>query len=393
MQPTNNKPTILVVDDSPDNIHVLLGILKTNYEVKAAVNGKQALRIATKTQPPDLILLDIMMPGMDGYEVCQQLKNNPITKDIPVIFLSAVSEIEERVMAFSVGGVDFVGKPFVAEELIARVETHLTLNHLKKDLEKQLEERIIAHRQALDDVRRHRDQLTHLNRLNSMSELAASLAHELNQPLTAIVTNAQAAQYYLDSDSQDLDEVREVLQDISADGMRAAEIIKRTRALMKKGEISRQPISIPDMIQGVIKLLLNEGIRASVPIRLDVEHEISLYPGDRTQFEQVLLNLMLNSIEAMVDTPEESRELIISVRQPDIDTIEIAVQDTGIGLNEEMLALIFTQFYTTKPEGLGMGLAICKSIVEAHGGCLWAEQNEGLGATFFISLPLDIPVE
>ena len=386
---SSSKPVILVVDDSPDNIHALSGILETEYIVKAAINGQKALQIAATNKPPDLILLDIMMPGMDGYEVCHRLKENESTKDVPVLFLSAVTEVNERVKAFTVGGVDFIQKPFVAEELLARVFTHITLSRLQKKLEKQLEERIVAHKKTLEEVRRHRSQLAHITRLNSMSELAASLAHELNQPLTAIVTNAQTAQNYLDLDNQSLNETREALKDISSDGLRAAEIIKRTRSLMKKGEITSQLIDIPKTIRAVVNLLKDDEVSNQIPIRIQIADDLPLFFGDQIQLEQVLFNIMLNGLEAMEDIQEDKAELQIAAQCTNSNTIEITVQDTGTGLDEQALELIFNPFFTTKPDGLGMGLVICKSIIQAHAGHLWATQNPGPGSTFHITLPLD----
>ena len=237
------------------------------------------------------------------------------------------------------------------------------------------------------DLRRNREQLAHVTRISTMGELAASLAHELNQPLTAILSNAQAAQRFLASKPADLREVQEILEDIVSDNNRAGEVIRRMRALVKKEELEFAPIHIASVIGEVVQLLHSDEILHNIHVELDCQDGLPNVRGDRVQLQQVILNLLMNAFDAMKQTPSQDREVMVRAHVNGDGVVEISVRDHGIGFPTDKLAKIFDPFYTTKHDGLGMGLAISRSIVEAHGGRLWAKNNTDRGSTFYFTIP------
>ncbi|MDP2895444.1 MAG: PAS domain S-box protein [bacterium] len=239
-----------------------------------------------------------------------------------------------------------------------------------------------------EEMRRLREELAHVARVTTMGELAASLAHELNQPLTAISSNASAAQRFIDRTPPNLDEVREALEDIVKDGHRAGGVIRRLRALLKKGELERTPLDINGIVEEIVSLLYSEAVVKGVNMRMDLQRELPLVLGDRIQIQQVLMNLMMNGMESMAEVGAESRKLVVTTSPHDGNAVLVSIQDAGLGLDEENMAKLFTPFFTTKAEGMGMGLAIARSIVEAHGGRLWATNNPDRGATFHFTLPV-----
>jgi len=220
--------------------------------------------------------------------------------------------------------------------------------------------------------------------------VTASFAHELNQPLAAIVNNANACLGLLPRGRHDLDEVREALGDIVGDAERASAIIERVRGLAKRSPLERVPLRLVDVVDDVVALAAAESAARRVAIRTDVAGDLPLVLGDRVQLQQVLLNLVVNGMDAMSKAEEADRRLEIRGRPETHDgaqAITISVQDRGIGLQAGHTERLFEAFYTTKPHGMGMGLAISRSIIEAHGGRLWAESNRGPGATFSFRLP------
>ncbi|TMA87686.1 MAG: GHKL domain-containing protein [Deltaproteobacteria bacterium] len=247
---------------------------------------------------------------------------------------------------------------------------------------------ITERKHADAELRRNREELAHVTRITTMGELAASLAHELNQPLTAILSNAQAAQRFLSGKPSDIEEGREILHDIVEDNKRAGEVIRRMRALVKKGEFDFSSIDLSDIIQGIMSLVHSDAVLRNLRVRLDVDPDLPPTRGDKIQLQQVLLNLLLNAFEAMKDCPADKRDVSVRAELDGRDMLQISVSDHGTGLTSDQLDKIFQPFFTTKREGLGMGLSISRSIVEAHGGRLWAENNADHGATFYFTLPV-----
>lgn len=231
-----------------------------------------------------------------------------------------------------------------------------------------------------------RSELAHLSRVATLGELSGSLAHEINQPLMGILSNAQAAQRFLAGDDVNLDEVREILADIVEDDKRAGEVIRRLRALLKKGEVQHGPLDIATVVDEVLRLTRNDLMNRDVTIATDLARDMPPILGDRIQLQQVLLNLVMNACDAMERT--QPREIAIRARRPDRAALEIAVSDRGCGIPPADLERIFDPFVTTKEHGTGLGLSVCRTIVAAHGGRLWAENDSECGATFRFTLPL-----
>jgi two-component system, LuxR family, sensor kinase FixL len=239
------------------------------------------------------------------------------------------------------------------------------------------------------ELQRQRGELAHLTRVSTMGELSASLAHELNQPLTAILSNAQAAQRFLIANPAELEELREILKDIVKDNTRASEIIQRMRALVKKEELAFAPIDLGSVVRDVAALVRSDAILQGVRILLEVNPDLPPVRGDKVQLQQVVLNLLLNAFDAMKDCPANEREVKVVAETVCASLLKLTVRDRGAGLNGDSLDKIFEPFYTTKRDGLGMGLAISRSIIDAHGGRLWAESNRDRGATFYCTLPVN----
>jgi two-component system sensor kinase FixL len=223
-----------------------------------------------------------------------------------------------------------------------------------------------------------------------MGELTASIAHELSQPLTAILSNVQAAQHLLENPDLDLKEIREILDDILSDDQRAGNIIRGLRNLLKKREMKFGQLDINDLVVAVIRLIHSDALIKSVSINTQLAADLPALCGDRIQLQQVLLNLALNALDAMKNLPISERVLTIATSRLDDDMVEVAVRDSGTGIPPDQLEKIFEPFVTNKSQGLGMGLAISHSIIEMHKGRIWVTNNHGRGATFRFVLPISV---
>jgi C4-dicarboxylate-specific signal transduction histidine kinase len=244
--------------------------------------------------------------------------------------------------------------------------------------------------QAELEIARQRSQLTHLSRVGMLGELSGSIAHEIGQPLTASLSNAHAAQLLLKKSEPDLEEVREILRDIVADNQRAVEVIHRLRQLLKRGEVHFQPLSTNETVEEVLQLLRSELIDRGVTVHSELASSLPILQGDRVELQQVLINLVTNACDAMADMPSEARALTIRTGLNGNDFVLISVCDAGPGIAEGKLEQVFEPFFTSKVNGMGLGLSVCRTIINAHGGKLWAEDNSGRGATFHLLLPVSL---
>src|SRR6267154_5559000 len=229
--------------------------------------------------------------------------------------------------------------------------------------------------------------LAHANRVMTMGQLTASIAHEVNQPIAATVTNAHAALRWLGGHPPDLGEVRQALDAIIKDGNRAGDVIGRIRTLIKKVPARHDQLDINEAILEVIEVTRSEMLRNGVSLQTELAKGLPLIRGDRIQLQQVILNLIVNAIEATSGASEGARGLLISTGKDASNAVLVAVRDSGPGLDPEDLGRLFDAFYTTKPGGMGMGLSICRSIIGAHGGRIWATANVPQGAVFQFALP------
>ena len=251
---------------------------------------------------------------------------------------------------------------------------------------------VTGSKRAEEALRQARADLAHVNRVTTMGELTASLAHEVNQPIAAAVTNANACLRWLARDHPDLEEAREAAIRIVRDGTRAAQIISRVRLLFKKGTAEWELVDINAVIREMIVLLRDETARYNISIGTDLDADLPQVMADRVQLQQVFMNLMMNAIEAMKDV-DGTRELDVKSQRVENEKILLSVSDTGVGLPAQHMEEIFNAFFTTKAQGTGMGLRICRSIVESHDGRLWATANSERGATFHITLPAKVEAQ
>lgn len=242
-------------------------------------------------------------------------------------------------------------------------------------------------KQAELELARQRDELAHLSRVTMLTELSGSIAHELNQPLAAILSNAQAALRFLAHDHPNLDEVREILQDIVKDDKRAGDIIQGLRLLLKKGEVRHEPLDMNDIVRDVLTLMHGDMVRAGIRSIAELPPTLPTITGHRAQLAQVLLNLVLNGCEAMAGTAAADRRLVVTTDLAAGDGLRVCVADQGPGIQPGDLERVFEPFVTTKTDGLGLGLAVCRKIIIAHGGRLWAANNAGRGTSFFFTVP------
>jgi len=308
----------------------------------------------------------------------------------PIHSLGAKPEEIPRLVVFMVSAL-FVGLLSVAQrsatESLRRARDDLrgTVQELQRSNE-ALQTESLERKHAEEAGREAQAELARVSRVTTMGELTASLAHEVNQPIAAAVTNANTCVRWLAGGTPNIEEARAAASRIVKDGKRAAEIVSRIRQLFKKGTSQRELVDVNEAIREMIVLLRSEATRYNITVRMELAADLPAIMGDRVQLQQVLMNLIVNSIDAMkeVDGP---RELAVKSQRTTKEEILVSVNDTGVGLPPKQTEQIFNAFFTTKPHGTGMGLRISRSIVESHGGRLWATNNSPRGASFCFSLP------
>jgi signal transduction histidine kinase len=273
------------------------------------------------------------------------------------------------------------------QQIVAQI-THLAGIAIQRKLdEDKLRESENRRERAEEALHRAQAELAHVTRLTTLGQLAASIAHEVNQPLAAIVADANASLNWLAAAEPELERVRETLTAIATDGHRAADVIQRIRQLATKTEPRKARLDVDDVLRDVVALVRAEVARYEITLALDSAPSLPSVVGDRVQLQQVVLNLVMNAIEAMAPVTDRPRQLVIRSERHDDEGVRVAVHDTGVGLRASEVDRVFGAFFTTKPGGMGMGLSISRSIIEAHGGRLWAAPNAPHGTIFQFSLP------
>jgi C4-dicarboxylate-specific signal transduction histidine kinase len=243
-------------------------------------------------------------------------------------------------------------------------------------------------RMAEEALHRSEAQLAHFSRIATLGELAASIAHEVNQPLAAVATNGTAGLRWLNRDTPDIGEVRSAIERMVSETHRASEVIRRIRAMARKAEPQKAALNLVEIIDESLALVDRELKRNKVELERGFELESVSVTGDRVQLQQVIINLLMNGMQAMVNAKIKRRALRLRLLNSDAGSISCEIKDSGPGIAADRMPLLFMAFYTTKPEGMGMGLSICRSIIEAHGGRIWATSEPGEGAVFHLSLPI-----
>ena len=454
-----SKNTLLIVDDNPTNLGVIFNVLdEAGLEVLVAQDGESALQ-KIEYVTPDLILLDIMMPGIDGFETCSRLKSNPSTSEIPIIFMTALGNTDKKVKGLSLGAVDYITKPFQKEEVLARIKVHLdlrnltkalasknqllqekieqkttlekTLQQLNQELEKRVEDRTSELKQALQTIQQAQLQLIQSEKMSTLGQLVAGVAHEINNPVGFIQGNLTHAETYI----QDLLEIVHLYQQqFPSPG---AALATRTEEVDLEYLIQDLPKLISSMKVGVerirqisvslrtfsradstskVEANLHEGIDSALLIlqhrlkandkrpKIEVVKEygnLSLVPCYPGQLNQVFINIIANAIDALEDSllKQNLEEIKVNPRQIMIHTevdrhrniAIIHIKDNGLGMPEEVCTKIFDYLFTTKPaeKGTGLGLSISHQIVvEKHCGQLNCFSEQGVGTEFIIEIPL-----
>ncbi|MFT4926159.1 MAG: ligand-binding sensor domain-containing protein/signal transduction histidine kinase [Phenylobacterium sp.] len=430
----NSQFRILMVDDEPINLQVLHNHLSLlNYQLVEAIDGEQALRFIDDSidhsidnsidnnGPFDLVLLDIMMPGLSGFEVCQKLREKHSVNDLPILFLTAKNQEEDLVEGFAVGGNDYLTKPITKSELLARVETHLKLLDINRHLEHKVAQRTTELAQKNREVMTTQQQLLQAEKMASLGTLTAGVAHEINNPTNFVhisafnleqdlnrfqqflfeLAGAQAQQAVLDSFREQFKPLHDHLQTIKNGTERIKAIVDDLRAYTQLSSSDLQSSDITGLLRSTVHLVQTQYLELAEFITdFKITNQIQCYPG---QLNQVFMNLIVNACDAIRDKqrqnnkqgnqqqPSQRGKIEVSCKMVNA-MVEVCIKDNGCGMTPETLNKLFEPFYTTKDigEGSGLGLSISYGIVQQHQGELTVESKLGLGSTFRLRLPLQL---
>ncbi|MDZ8050199.1 MAG: sensor histidine kinase [Aulosira sp. ZfuVER01] len=425
--------TVLIVDDNPANLGVLSDALdQAGLEVWVAKSGKVALE-RVKYALPSLILLDVMMPEIDGFETCRQLKANPQTQDIPVIFMTALSDTINKVEGFQVGAVDYITKPFQQQELLSRVKLHLKLYNLAQELEHKntlLEQKFAEANQAYDELKQLQIKLVQGEKLSSLGQMFAGISHEINNPVNFIYGNLihaneytqemlhllhlyqedypnptpliQSELEYLDIEFIDND-LLNLLKSMNFGARRIREIVKSMQIFSQGDEVKLAEFDIHECIDGTLTILNHRlKVQPEHP-GIEVVKEYNLFQLVEChvgQLNQVFMNIIANAIDALdeynqqrslEDIKQNPSQIKIRTMMIEDDWVAIHISDNGPGMCEEVKAKLFNPFFTTKAvgKGTGLGLSISRQIiVEKHGGSIDCQSTPGKGTEFIIKIPV-----
>ncbi len=360
--------TVLIVDDIPENLQVLGNVLLTHgLDVGFAVNGMQAIE-AIEFNKPDIVLLDIMMPGMDGYEVCRILKSNPETADIPIIFLTAKNQTEDLVEAFNIGAVDFVTKPFNPSELLARVFTHLEI------------------KKSRDIIRLQNEELQLLNA--SKDKFFSIISHDLKGPFTGLL--GLTGLILQDKGSFDFEEVIDIVykldQSLKKQYSLIEDLLQWARIQTDRIEINKNRFNVKHLVNEVIMILKNNAEEKNIQIVNKLEDDYFAY-ADRFMYQSVLHNLISNAIKFSF----HGSQIIVSIEEKD-EYLYLTIKDFGVGIKPENISKIFridthfTTLGTNNEKGTGLGLILVKEMVERNGGTIIVESELNKGTSFTFSI-------
>ena len=412
---------IVVIDDTPENLDLLDDILtKRNFDVRLFVNGKKALNSIEKNLP-DLILLDIMMPDMDGYEVCSILKANKKLKDIPVIFISAKGDTFDKVKAFETGGIDYITKPFHVDEVIARVEVQCKLRIFQRELENKNQ----SLQEALNKLADTQNKLIQSEKMASLGTLTAGIAHEINNPVNAINSSCISLQrmikkilslvsFYDEAINKEVADLKETsekfkkeieyesliegindLTGIILNGAgKTTNIVEGLKIFTHVDQADKKSSNIHQNIDNTL-VLLRHKLAKKITINKEYGNisEIICYPG---KLNQVFMNLFNNAIDSIYNKENFSEVDSITIKTEIINKknnkyLSISISDTGTGMPPEVKKRIFEPFFTTKKvgEGTGLGLSISHGIIKNHNGDITVKSEVGIGSSFIINIPFN----
>jgi two-component system sensor kinase FixL len=370
-------------------------LLGVSADVTDRKQAEELFRLATEASPSGTVLINAQgrivlvnahIEELFSYER-HELIDQPIETLIPDRFRAALPGFLAAPHARTMeAGIEFFGRRKDGSEFPVEIRLNPILTSEGRFVLASVID-ITERLQAQMETRRLQSEIAHVGRVSMMGQLASALAHEINQPIGAILRNAEAAELFMQRETPDLEEIRAILADIRADDQRAGGVIDRMRALLKRHILDTQLLDLAELIGDVAKLAQPDAAIRHVKLTVNLPTDLPPVRADRVHLQQVLLNLILNGMDALNGAAHEDRCVTVSARVNAARTVEIAVSDTGHGIAAEKLAHVFDPFFTTKPNGMGMGLPISRTIVEAHGGQLWAENNSGTGATFHFTLP------
>lgn len=421
-QASSPKADILIVDDTPHNIRFLSAMLmEQGYNVRKALDGQMALT-AVETVAPDLILLDINMSEMNGYEVCKRLKENPQTNAIPIIFLSALDDVVDKVRGFELGASDYITKPFQFEEVLVRLQTQLTIRALQTQLQAQNEQL----QQALVNLKNAQTQLVQKEKMVGLGQVVAGVAHEINNPISFISGNLAPARRYIQElfdlialyqqeypnptppiqkaiEAIDLNflttDLRKLIGSMQNGVERIRTVILALRIFSRLDESDIKTVNIHEGIESTLLLLQHRLNGSQHRPEIDIVRDYGKLPLINcyaSQLNQVFLNLLNNAIDALnfgagsLASSASVPTIWIATEMSASDTAIIRIKDNGVGIPEEVRSRLFDPFFTTKPVGEGMGLGLSTSyqiIVERHQGRLTCQSLAGQGAEFAVEIP------
>ncbi len=420
LNPISQESTILVVDDTPSNLQVLFDVLSENdYRVAIAKNGETALQRLQLSQP-DLILLDVMMPGIDGFETCKRLKANPDTRDIPVIFMTALSDSVDKIKGLNLGAVDYITKPIQHEEVLARIQVHLQLRNATCIMEQRTQEL----NEALESLKQAQTHLVQSEKMSALGHLVAGIAHEINNPVNFIHANLNPVQEYTEdlldfvqlyqkhypnpiaeiqkrAEEIDLEflqsDLVKILKSMRIGTDRICELVLSLRNFSRLDEDYCKPIDIHVGIDNTL-LILQHRLKAKpdfptieVIKKYGQLPQVECYPS---QLNQVFMNILSNAIDALESSGvSNSQPPTITIRTfiNDAQAIAISISDNGVGISEQIRCQLFRPLFTTKPvgKGTGLGLSISHQIVtEKHGGKIECFSILGEGTEFVVEIPV-----
>ena len=413
----NDGEVILVVEDDSALLKLIeKSLAKQGFRTVGVADGASALRWL-ETNAPRLMLLDYSLPDMQGEELLDRLKARG--RQVPFLVATGHGSETLAVAMMKRGAYDYLVKgaafmkllPAVVDQALGRVrqaerlaDAEDQLRQAHDELEQRVRRRtaeladanarlrveIDVRRRAEEQLQRHQAELAHVARLSTMGEMAVELAHELNQPLSAISSYAQACRRLLEPDAGDhTAELLASLNQVGEQADRAAEIIRGVRRFVTKAKPLQTPVDVNAVVRDAAELMQFDARLAEAEIRFELWEPLPPVTADRIQLEQVMVNLMRNAFEAMRNAAPSPRVLTVRTAMGNGDRMLVSVHDTGVGIAPETMPHLFDRFFTTTPDGMGMGLSISQSIIESHGGHLWAEANAGRGATFCFVLPID----
>ena len=385
---TAKRSTILIVDDLPENLDFLYEILNKDFEIQVATNGKRALELIKDNEPPDLILLDIEMPEMDGYETIQQLKKMPKMKDIPVIFLTGKTKVEDIIKGFQSGSQDYIAKPFNTEELLARVNTHLDLKRKREELDQlnhMLEEKVLERTQQLRKANKELEQANlELQNLDyAKTNFLKIISHEIRTPLSGVLGFTELLQDELKTTKykEEIDLIKQSALRLKSFSEKALLI---TEIQAKKSSISKMQISVSEIVETVTEGLNNAAVNKKITFSKSILPDLSINV-DPKYFQICLSNIIENAIKF---SPENETIQILVKNSPDFTTI--AIKDNGPGFSQKAQDNLFKFFSLGKEpvdQDFGLGLATAKLVLDAHLGNLKVEKDPLKGAIVTLQIP------